>query len=62
MSLDKESAGTLAIPLICWTLTLQGIAVAPRPHVLHLSLSVCPVKIVSSVLWSEHTSRSVFCM
>ena len=44
LSLDTESAGILAVPFICWTLTLLGMAAASKPHMLHLSLSVCPVK------------------
>ena len=52
LSLDTESVRTLAIPLICCSLTHLGIAGASRPHVLHFSLSVCPVKILSNGLWS----------
>ena len=43
----------LAIPLMCCTLTHLGTVVALRPNVLHFSLLVCPVKILSRSLWSE---------
>ena len=31
------------------------MAAASKPHMLHLSLPVCPVKIFSNDLWSELT-------
>ena len=43
-SLDTESARMLAIPFICWSLTFPDMAAAYKPHFLHLSLSVHPVK------------------
>ena len=51
----------LAIPLMCCPLTHLGIVVALRPHVLHFSLSVLPVKILGNGLWSECTNKSEFC-
>ena len=43
----------LGIPLMFCTLTCLGIFVVSRPHVLHFSLSILPVKILSNGLWSE---------
>ena len=61
LSLYTESARILAIPFTCWTLTCLGMAAASKPHILHLSLSVFPVKIFCNGLWSGYTSRSGFC-
>ena len=51
----------LAIPLMWCPLTHLGIVVALRPHMLHFSLLVLPVKILSNGLWSEHTNKYEFC-
>ena len=50
----------LVISLLCCAMTCLGIVVASRPHVLHFSLSVLPVKILSTSLWSKHSSKSEF--
>ena len=44
LSLDTESAGMIGIPFMCWILILLGMAADSKPHMLHLSLSMCPVK------------------
>ena len=41
-----------------WDCNSSGMAAASKPHMLHLSLSVYPVKNFSNGLWSEPTSRS----
>ena len=41
-------------------LTLLAMGAASKPHMLHLSLLVCPVKKFSIGLWSKHTSRLAF--
>ena len=61
LSLDTESVRTLAIPLKCCTLTLLGIAVVSRPHVLHFVVVSVSCENLSSGLWSEHTNKSAFC-
>ena len=48
----------LAMPLMCCTLSFLGMVVASKPHALHFSLSVLPVKICRRGLWSDCTNKS----
>ena len=50
----------LAMPLMCCTSKHLGMVVASKLHVLHFSLSVLPVKILSRSLWSECNNKLEF--
>ena len=46
------------MPLMCCTFMCLGMVAAFKPHVLHFSFSVLPMKVFSRGLWSDHTNKS----
>ena len=49
LKVKTEPAKLFAIPLMCCSFIHLGMVVASKPHVLHFSLSVLPVKIFGGV-------------